>query len=146
MFAGFHLSSEGYQVDQSITDTISQFPKPTKLVYQLSSSICTVATLLTPLRPLLHTKNDFLWSNNHEKAFTQRRMHSRALQYQYCPFLIPTDLLTCVLMQADKDLLLSYSSKAMTSLTWNLRSHFLESRYAIIELEMLAVCWAGNAI
>ena len=28
-FAGFHLSSEGYQVDQSITDATSQFPKPT---------------------------------------------------------------------------------------------------------------------
>ena len=46
-FAGFHLSSEGYQVDQSITDAISQFPKPTNrtdlrsffgLVNQLSSS------------------------------------------------------------------------------------------------------------
>ena len=77
-FAGFHLSFEGYQVDQSITDAISQFPKPTNhidlrsffgLVNQLSSSSSTVATLLTPLRSLLSTKNDFLWSDNHEKAF-----------------------------------------------------------------------------
>ena len=78
-FAGSHLSSEGYQVDRSITDAISQFPKPTnrtdlrsffRLVNQLSSGVSTVATLLIPLRPLLSTKNDFLWSKNHEKAFT----------------------------------------------------------------------------
>jgi len=28
-FAGFQLSAEGYQIDHSITDAISQFPKPT---------------------------------------------------------------------------------------------------------------------
>ena len=77
------------------------------------------------------------------KHLQQQRMHS--LQYQYCPFLIPTDLLACVLMQADKGLVLFYSSN---DITWNLiqaGSHFLteaESRYAVIELEMLAVCWA----
>ena len=55
-FAGFWLSKEGYQVDQSITDAISQFPKPTNrtdlrsffgLANQLSLSINMIATLLT---------------------------------------------------------------------------------------------------
>ena len=62
IFAGFNISSEGYQVDRSITDAISQLPKPTNrtdlcsffgLVNQLSSSVSTVATLLISLRPLL---------------------------------------------------------------------------------------------
>ena len=61
-----------------ITKAISQFPKPTNrteqrsfvgLVNQLSFGINTVATTLTPLRPLLSTKNDFLWNDNHDKAF-----------------------------------------------------------------------------
>ncbi len=63
------------------------------------------------------------------KRLQQQRMHS--LQYQYCPFLIPTDLLACVLMQADKGLVLSYSSKAMIS-------HGISSKLA------LALC--GNRI
>ena len=64
-FAGFRLSQEGYQVNKSITDAISQFPKPTirtelhsffGLANQLSSSVNTTTTLLTPLRPLLSMK------------------------------------------------------------------------------------------
>ena len=56
-FAGFILSAQGYRVDYSITDAISQFPTPTNqtelwsffgLVNQLSSSTNVVATLLTP--------------------------------------------------------------------------------------------------
>ena len=73
-FAGFILSAQGYRVDNSITDAISQFPTPANrtelrsffgLVNQLSSSTNAVATLLTPLRPLLSSKNDFLWSPDH---------------------------------------------------------------------------------
>ena len=65
IFAGFRLSAQGYQVDHSITDAISKFPKPSNrtdlrsffgLVNQLSSSTSDVASLLTPLRPLLSTK------------------------------------------------------------------------------------------
>ena len=79
--AGFRLSKEGYQVDQSITDTISQFPKPTnhtdlhsfcELANQLSLSINMIATLLTPLRPLLSMKNDFLWTDDHLYATLKR--------------------------------------------------------------------------
>ena len=64
---------------QSITEAISHFPKPANrtdlhsffgLVNQLSSSVSTIATLLTPLRPLLSTKNEFLWNKDHEEAFT----------------------------------------------------------------------------
>ncbi len=153
-FAGFHLSSEGYQVEQSITDAISQFPKPTNrtdlrsffgLVNQLSSSINTVATLLTPLRPLLSTKNDFLWSDNHEKAFTAAKDALTAV-----PILSffdpnrPTRLCTDASRQGLGFVLQQQSN----DITWNLiqaGSRFLTetgSRYAVIELEMLAVCWA----
>jgi len=78
-FAGFTLSADGYQVDRSITDAITKFPTPSNrtdlrsffgLVNQPSSSTNTTAPLLTPLRPLLRTNNDFLWSPDHQQAFT----------------------------------------------------------------------------
>ena len=64
-FAGFQLSSDGYRIDPSITEALTQFPTPANrsdlqsffgLVNQLSSSTDTVAQLLLPLRPLLNTK------------------------------------------------------------------------------------------
>ena len=67
-YAGFQLSATGYQVDHTIIDAISKFPTPTNrtdlqsffgLDNQLSASTNTISTLLTPLRPLLSTKNDF---------------------------------------------------------------------------------------
>ena len=73
-FAGFQLSSHGYKVDPSITEAITKYPTPTTrsdlrsfmgLVNQLSTSTHTLASLLTPLRPLLSTKNEFLWSSHH---------------------------------------------------------------------------------
>ena len=77
-FAGFQLSADGYQIDASITQAISNFPSPSNrkdlrsfigLINQLSSSTSTIATLLAPLRPLLSTKNEFVWSEEFEKAF-----------------------------------------------------------------------------
>ena len=77
--AGFKFSTEGYQVDSSITDAITELPTPTNqtdlqlffaLVNQLLCSTNTIASLLTPLCPLLSTKNDFLWLPDHQQAFT----------------------------------------------------------------------------
>ena len=81
-FAGFILSGEGYQIDQSITDAIHQFPTPTSrthlrsflgLANQLSASTETLSPLLAPLRPLLSTKNDFVWSPEHDQAFDRAK-------------------------------------------------------------------------
>ena len=78
-FAGFILSGDGYQIDKSITGAISEFPTPSTrtdlrsfagLVNQLSASTDSLATLLAPLRPLLSTKNDFIWSAEHDQAFS----------------------------------------------------------------------------
>ena len=77
-FAGFLLSADGYQIDPTITEAISRYPVPTNgtelrsfigLVNQLSSSANIVATLLAPFRPLLSTKNEFVWSPSHTTAF-----------------------------------------------------------------------------
>lgn len=78
--AGFILSAKGYRVDDAITEAISRFPTPTNrsdlrsflgLVNQLSASTPAIAALLTPLRPLLSTKNEFTWSKMLTQAFNE---------------------------------------------------------------------------
>ncbi len=70
-FAGFKLTSEGYSVSSEITDAIAKFPSPSSrtdlrsfcgLVNQLASSTNEIATALASLRPLLSSRNDFVWS------------------------------------------------------------------------------------
>lgn len=152
-FAGFTLSTQGYQIDQSITAAISQFPNPSNrtdlrsfvgLVNQLSSSTNSVAPLLAPLRPLLSTKNDFLWTPNHQQALdTIKETLTTAPILSYFNADKPTRLSTDASRHG-----LGFVLQQNTAGTWNLiqaGSRFLtdtESRYAIIELEMLAVCWA----
>ena len=116
IFTGFRLSAEGYQVGQSITKAICQFLKPTNhtelhsfvgLVNQLSSSINTVATILTLLKPLLSTKNDFLWNDNHDKAFAASMdALTTALVISFFDAKGP---LPYVLMHTGKDLVSSYN-------------------------------------
>ena len=153
-FAGFRLSAQGYQVDHSITDAISKFPKPSNrtdlrsffgLVNQLSSSTSDVALLLTPLRPLLSTKNDFTWTANHDHAFTTiKQSLTVAPILSFFDTARPTRLCT----DASRHGLGFILQQQKLEGNWTLiqaGSRFLtdtESRYAIIKLEMLAVCWA----
>ena len=153
-FAGFRLSTQGYQVDHSITDAISEFPKPSNrtelrsffgLVNQLSSSTSDVASLLTPLRPLLSTKNDFIWSGDHDHAFKAAKDSlTVAPILSYFDATRPSRLCT----DASRHGLGFILQQRTPEGTWTLiqaGSRFLtdtESRYAVIELELLAVCWA----
>jgi len=153
-FAGFRLSAQGYQVDDSITEAISKFPKPTNrtdlrsffgLVNQLSSSSSAVASLLTPLRPLLSTKNDFIWSADHDHAFKAAKDSLTVVPVlSFFDGTRPTKLCT----DASRHGLGFVLQQQTPEGAWTLiqaGSRFLtdtESRYAVIELEMLAVCWA----
>ena len=79
-FAGFLLSSEGYQVDAVIMEAISEFLTPSDytelrsfcgLVNQLASGTNRFAELLSPMRPLQSNKNEFVWSAYHTLAFSK---------------------------------------------------------------------------
>lgn len=81
-FAGFQLSSDGYRVDPSLTESISKFPSPATytelclffgLVNQLTTSTDKIADLLAPLQPLLSTKNEYAWLPDHEQTFNQAK-------------------------------------------------------------------------
>ena len=151
-FAGFILSGEGYQIDRSITEAISSFPTPTNrtdlrsffgLANQLSTSTDSVAT--QPLRPLLSTKNDFVWSANHDQAFnTAKASLITAPTLSFFDTRRPTRLCT----DASRQGLGFILQQKTDDNTWALiqaGSRFLtgaESRYAVIELELLAIAWA----
>ena len=153
-FAGFQLSGDGYQVDGSITDAISNFPTPTSrmdlrsffgLANQLSASTNTVSSLLAPLRSLLSTKNDFLWSPTHDQAFKAAKEHlTIAPILSFFDIDKPTRLSTDASHHGLGFILQQQNLDGKWTLT-QAGSRFLsdaECRYAIIELEMLAVCWA----
>ena len=152
-FAGFVLSADGYKVDSSITDAISRFPTPSNrtnlrsffgLVNQLSASTSTVAGLLAPLRPLLSTKNDFVWASEHDQAFhNAKKSLTAAPTLAFFDASKPTRLCTDASRHG-----LGFILQQKVDDNWVLiqaGSRFLtdpESRYAVIELELLAVAWA----
>ena len=152
-FAGFQLSAKGYKIDESITEAIAKYPTPQNrtdlrsfigLVNQLSTSTNAVATLLAPLRPLLSTKNDFVWSESYGEAFSvAKRSLTTPPVLSFFDITKPTRLSTDASRQG-----LGFILQQKTSGEWLLvqaGSRFLsdaESRYATIELELLAVTWA----
>ena len=153
-FAGFKLSSSGYQIHQSIANVISNFPTPTNrrdlcsffgLANQLSASTNTISSLLTPLRPLLSTKNDFIWSPTHDQAFLAAKEHlTVAPILSFFDINKPTRLCTDASCHGLGFILQQQNPDGKWTLT-QASSCFLsdaECCYAIIELEMLAVCWA----
>ena len=152
-FAGFVLSGEGYKVDTSITEAISKFPTPSNctdlrsfigLTNQLSASTSAVAGLLAPLRPLLSTKNDFTWATEHNQAFDNaKKSLTVAPTLAFFDTNKPTRLCTDASRQG-LGFILQQKNKERWALV-QAGSRFLtdpESRYAIIELELLAVSWA----
>ena len=152
-FAGFILSGEGYRVDSSIVEALLKFPTPTNrtdlrafigLVNQLSSSTPYVASHLAPLRPLLSTKNDFVWSSDLQEKFDLAKGSlAEAPVLSYFDPTKPTRLCTDASRQGLGFVLQQQSGSAWTLIQAG--SRFLsdvETRYAIIELEMLAVVWA----
>lgn len=154
-FAGHILSKNGYSLDPDLCRAIAQFPKPTNisdlrsffgLANQLSSFSKNVAEALQPLRSLLSTNNAFMWTENHNIAFTEARniLSSESMLAYYDPQK-PTILATDASRLNGLGLLLTQEQQDGTMRAVQAGSRFLtdtESRYAVIELEALAVAWA----
>ena len=153
-FTGFKLTPEGYSINSDITAAISTFPTPGTdlrsffgLTNQLASSISQISNILAPLKPLLSTRNDFVWTEVHDSAFQNAR---RALTT--APTLTYFDLgkETCLHTDASRmgiGFVLRQQAKHSNEewKTVQASSRFLtdtETRYVVIELECLAVTWA----
>ena len=154
-FAGFNLSEDGYKVSSDITKAIADFPSPATrtdlrsffgLVNQLSGSSSQIANVMAPLRPLLQSKNEFLWDANQESTFkTAKKTLVSSPTLTYFDGEAPTRLVT----DASR-LGLGFVLQQQHQGDWKLvqaGSRFLtdtESRYAVIELELLGVAWAAK--
>ena len=155
-FAGLQLTQTGYSVSDEITAAIANFPTPTSrtdlrsfcgLVNQLASSTNSVSNVLAPLRPLLSSRNDFLWTPVHDEAFLKAKQAlTTAPTLAYFDPTKDTRLYTDASRLGLGFLLMQKSQQNESE--WKLvqaGSRFLtdaETRYAVIELECLAVTWA----
>ena len=154
-FSGFIISHDGYRPDPQLTEAISSFPTPQNitelrsfvgLVNQVAPFIEDVSELLTPLRPLLSSKNELLWEQHHERAFELAKamltsIPTMAYFNPRCPTSLSTDASRLkgfgfVLRQQQDDgawRVVQAGSRFLTP---------AESRYATIELEATAIAWA----
>ena len=154
-FAGFVLTPDGYGPNPQLTESLSAFPTPTNiselrsffgLVNQLASFVDNIAELMEPLRPLLSPKNDFRWEDHHQRAFEKAK--TRLTSVPPLGYFDPTRPTTIATDASRKKGLGFVLRQADGEGRWHViqaGSRFLsdaETRYATIELEALAVCWA----
>ena len=74
-FAGIMLSGKVYQIDQFITEAISGFPASSNCTnlcsfFGLTNQLCTSTDTGMPLHPLLSTKNELIWTADHNQVFS----------------------------------------------------------------------------
>ena len=155
LFGGFLLNSSGYRIDPSLTKALAEFPTPTtptdvRSFFGLANQICNfsdeISQLLMPLKSLLKKGVMFQWLPEHQTAFDLAREHlasSKVLAY-YSPV-----RQTRLVVDASRLNGLGFILKQLQDDgNWKpvqAGSRFLtpaETRYAMIELEMLAIAWA----
>ncbi|PAA65850.1 hypothetical protein BOX15_Mlig025290g1 [Macrostomum lignano] len=154
-FAGFRLSADGYSIDPELMKAVRKFPTPNNitdlraffgLVNQVGTFTSDIAEVTASLRPLLSEKNLFQWGDEHQTAFEEaRRRLAIAPTLAYYDQRKPTALHTDASRLKGIGFLLK---QQQTDGSWRVvqaGSRFIsetESRYAMIELELLAVVWA----
>ena len=153
-YCGFSLSAAGKQVHPDKVAAIADFPPPTNLtelrsfmglVQQLGDFSTNISSAADSLRGLLKPSNSFFWTPDHQAAFeaVKKALSSPPVLAHFDPSL-PT------MLQTDAARLkgLGYALLQRHGDHWRLvqcGSRFLsetESRYAMVELELLAVVWA----
>ena len=156
-FVGYMITRQGVEVDMKKVSAIRNFPRPTTvtqvrsflgLVNQLGNFSTDIATLAGPLRELTRKDIVFQWTPEIERAFDSVKTAltdppTLAHFDPDCMSVLHTDAarnggLGFALMQQDPDgvdRLITCGSRVTTP---------TESRYAVGEIELLAVVWAMN--
>ncbi|MFV0366579.1 MAG: RNase H-like domain-containing protein [Mangrovibacterium sp.] len=154
-FCGYTLSDKGIAADPDRVAALRDFPTPANLTdlrsfmglaNQLAEFTPEIAKTAKPLRPLLSPSRSFTWTPDHDLAFKQvkKALSSPPILAAFDPGL-PTYLQTDAsrLYGIGYALLQDHGSSQLRLVQCG--SRFLadaETRYATIELEMLAVSWA----
>ncbi|XP_043217806.1 uncharacterized protein LOC122379571 [Amphibalanus amphitrite] len=154
-FAGFIISADGYEPDPQLTSAISSFPTPKNiselrsffgLANQVAPFVDELSELLLPLRPLLSTRNEFIWDEQQEQAFIlAKKALTSVPNLAYFDPRRPTSLSTDASRLKGFGFLLRQQQEDGSWRVIQAGSRFLssaESRYATIELEATAVVWA----
>ncbi len=77
-WVGYDIRHGGITIEEEKLKALSHFPKPTNvsdlrsfmgLVEQLAGFSTEVAAAKSPLRPLLSTRNPFVWTEDHDRSF-----------------------------------------------------------------------------
>ena len=153
-YVGYRLGSVGIKADPSKLKAIAEFPAPTcrkdlntfmGMVKYLGNFSNEIAAAAGPLRPLLSMKNEFLWLPEHLRAFGEVKKTMTSP-----PILAHFDVARKTVLQTDASRLngLGYVLLQLHDDGYKLvecGSRFIsetESRYSMVELELLAIVWA----
>jgi transposase InsO family protein len=153
-YVGYQVSASGLEAGEDKVQGIREFPTPTNLtelrsfmglVNQLGAFSAEVGIVADPLRPLMKPSNVYQWLPAHQQAF--ERTKAALLKP---PVLAHFDagLPTMLQTDASRKKGLGYALLQRHSDRWKLvqcGSRFVtdtESRYAMVELELLAAVWA----
>ena len=154
IFAGYIIREDGYEIDPKLNEALRSFPRPENITdlrsfFGLANQTCnfsdSIAEIMDPLKPLLKKGNAFLWLPEHESAFEKaRKMLSSSKTLAFYEPKRQTRL------QVDASRLkgLGFVLKQFHNGTWKTvqaGSRFLseaETRYAMIELELLDIVWS----
>ena len=153
-FVGYVITRDGIAVDPEKIRAIKEFPPPTNLtqlqsfmgmVNQLGDFSADISTTADPLRCLLKKNNEFNWTAAQEEAF--KKLKTALTKTPVLATFDPT-LPTALQTDASRRNGLGYALLQWHDDKWRLiqcGSRFVsdaESRYAMVELELLAVVWA----
>lgn len=152
-YCGHNVGEEGWEIEEAKVKALRKFPMPSnrtdlRSLVGLAGQFGThakVAQLTDVLRPLMKEKMAFHWESEHTQAVEGLRenLSSTPILAYYDPKL-PTKLET----DASRTKGLGFALWQKDGETWKLiqvGSRYLsdcETRYAMIELELLAVVWA----
>ena len=153
-YVGYRVSCDGVKADPKKVEAIQNFPAPTNitelrsfmgLANQLGGFSSQLSKAAEPFRDLMKPKNAFLWTPAHNAAFEETKE-------VLCspPVLAPFDPRLPTTLQTDASRLkrLGFALLQKHGDTWKITqagSRFTtdtELRYAMVELELLAVVWA----
>ena len=153
-FGGFRLSSTGIQTSPDLLKSIRDFPRPRNLtdlrswfglVNQLGKFSKELTEIMVPFRPLLTQDAVFQWLSEHDNAFVEAES-----RLSITPVLTAFAVGRQTVFATDASRLkgLGFVLLQLVDDLWRpiqAGSRFVtptESRYAMIELEALAACWA----
>ena len=153
-FGGFRLSTTGIQTSPDLLKSIRGFPRPRNLtdlrswfglVNQLGNFSKELTEIMVPFHPLLTQDAVFQWLSEHDYAFVEAK--SRLSTTPVLTY-FGVDRQTNLATDASRLKGLGFVLLQLVDDVWRpvqAGSRFLtptESRYAMIELEALAACWA----